>query len=226
MRSFKIKADERELKGTAACSRLRRQGMLPGVVYGANGDSVLLSLSAHELTLSLEHEAFYSHILTLDIGGKEEKVVLKDIQRHPSNSSLEHIDFLRISEDKPIVIKIPLHFVNEDKCVGIKTQGGISSHIMTEIEVECLPKDLPEYMEIDMQDMNVGETIHIGDIKPPAGVEITSLKHGGDAAQPVVSVYVPKVAQEPEEEAAAEAAEEGEAAATEESKAAEDGAEK
>ena len=224
MRPFKIKADERELKGTAACARLRRQGMLPGVVYGAGRDSVPLALSAHELTLSLEQEAFYSHILTLDVGGKEEKVVLKDIQRHPSNSSLEHIDFMRIREDKPIAMKMPLHFINEDKCVGIKVQGGISSHIMTEIEVECLPKDLPEYMEIDMQNMNVGDTIHIGDIKPPAGVEITSLKHGGDAAQPIVSVYVPKVAQEPEEEVTEEATEEGEAA-TEEKKA-EDGAEK
>ena len=208
MKQYKISAQRRELRGSASCGRMRQQGLLPGVLYGSDKDNVPLSLPDNEISLLLKQEAFYSNILTLEVDGVEEKVVLKALQRHPSRPRLIHIDFMRVDESKPITMNIPLHFINEDKCVGVKSQGGISSHIMNEIEVECLPKDLPEYIEIDMGEMNVGDTIHVGDIKLPQGVEITSLKHGGDAAQPVVSVYVPKVVQETEETPAAE---EGEA---------------
>lgn len=198
MKQFKISAQTRDLKGSASCNRLRKQGLLPGVLYGANGGSVPLSFSDNEITHCLEQEAFYSNILTLAVNGKEEKVVIKALQRHPSKPTLVHIDFLRINKDKAITMRVPLHFLNEDKCIGIRVGGGISSHIMNEVEILCLPKDLPEYIEIDMKDMNVGDTVHMGDLQLPPNTELNSLRHGGDATQPVVSVYVPKVVQETE----------------------------
>ncbi|MGV0005940.1 MAG: 50S ribosomal protein L25/general stress protein Ctc [Candidatus Porifericomitaceae bacterium WSBS_2022_MAG_OTU9] len=216
MKQFKISAQLRDFKGSASCNRKRKQGVLPGVLYGANGDNMALSFSDNELSKLLEQEAFYSNILSLEVNGTEEKVVLKALQRHPSKPTLVHIDFLRIDENKAITMHVPLHFLHEDKCIGIRMQGGISSHIMNEVEVLCLPKDLPEYIEIDMQDMNVGDTVHMEDLKLPQNVELNSLRHGGDATQPVVSVYVPKVAQETE---AIEAVTEEEAAGEEEKKA-------
>ena len=164
----------------------------------------------------LEHEAFFSHILTIKVNGSSERVVLKDLQRHPYKASLLHIDFQRVSESEELTMRIPLHFVNEDKCPGVKTGGGVISHIMTEVEINCLPKDLPEYIEVDLISLEVGDSIHLGDLKMPAGVVITALQHGGDPSLPVLSVHVPRVVEEPEEAAAVEEGAEAaaEAAAT------------
>ena len=162
----------------------------------------------------LEQEAFFSHILKLNVGKKSEKVVLKDLQRHPYKASVLHIDFQRIDEKKKLSMRVPLHFINENECVGVRQDGGVIGHIMTEIEITCLPKDLPEYIEVDVADLKLGETIHLGGLKLSAGVEIYALLHGGDPARPVVSVHIPRVSEDDLAEEAAEllAAEEAMAA--------------
>ena len=158
----------------------------------------------------LEDEAFYSHILTLQVGKAKEKVVLKDLQRHPYRPVVLHLDLLRVDENETLTMRVPLHFLNEDICIGVKEGGGVVSHVMTDLEIICLPKDLPEYIEVDMAEINLGEGIHLTDLKLPEGSEIAALLHGGDAAQIVATVHIPKVVIEVEDELVDEAGEEGE----------------
>jgi len=203
MQQFELKAEPHEDAGKGASRRLRKSGRLPGIVYGATKKAKMVSLVHDDVLHQLEHEAFYSHILSLSVGGKTEKVVLKDLQRHPYKPGLMHIDFQRIKEDEKLTMRVPLHFTNESKSVGVKA-GGVVSHIMTELEVSCLPKDLPEFIELDLLAVNVGETVHLGDLKLPDGVAIHALQHGGDPTRPVASIHIPRVA-EAEPEAAADA---------------------
>jgi large subunit ribosomal protein L25 len=214
MNKFEINAEPRADKGKGASRRLRRTGKVPGILYGGAMDATPITLDHDDLAHHLEHEAFYSHILTLNIGGEKQKVVLKDLQRHPFKPRIQHMDLQRVSETEKLTMRIPIHFTNEDKCIGIKQGGGVASHIMTEIEVRCLPADLPEYIEVDMAGINLGDTIHLGDLKLPDRVESYSLAHGGDPFSPVVSVHIPKLVVEEEEVVAeAAAAVEGEAEA-------------
>ena len=192
METFELIAEKREDVGKGASRRLRRDGKLPGIVYGTDKDATMITMDHNEVMHHLEHEAFYSHILTLQIGKDKEKVVLKDLQRHPYKRSLLHIDLQRVSENEALTMRVPLHFVNEEKCVGVKTGGGVISHNMTEVEIVCLPKDLPEYVEVDMLEVNIGDTIHLNNLKLPEGVQLYALLHGGDEAQPVASVHLPK----------------------------------
>ena len=208
MKPFEISAELREVKGKGASRRLRRAGMVPGVLYGAGKDPVNLQLKHNDLFLHTEHEAFYSHILKLNVGGSAEQVVLKDMQRHPYKPAIVHIDFQRIDENQELTMRVPLHFMNEEKCKGVKDEGGIISHLMTELEITCLPKNLPEYIEIDVLELAVGDSIHLSDITVPEGVEITALAHGGDPAQSVVSVQMPRVEVIPDEAPDAEAVDE------------------
>ena len=222
MEVFDINAEPREVQGKGASRRLRRDGIVPAVVYGAGKDPQNIQLNHNEVFLHTEHEAFYSHILNLNISGNSERVILRDMQRHPYKPVINHIDFQRIDESKKLTMRVPLHFTNEEQCVGVKQGGGIVSHLMTEIEIACLPKDLPEYIEIDIVDLDVGSSLHLSDIQAPAGVEIAALMHGGDPNQSVVSVQMPKVEVEvaPEEEVEAVESEEspaGEAPAAEDS---------
>ena len=215
MEVFEINADLREVQGKGASRRLRRAGMVPAVLYGGSGEPVNLQLGHNDLFHHAQHEAFYSHILKLIIDGKDQRVILRDMQRHPFKPTIMHVDFQRVDENKALTMRVPLHFVNEEQCVGVKTGGGIISHLMTELEISCLPKDLPEYIEVDVVELNVGDALHLSDLKVPEGVEIAALMHGGDPAQSVVSVQAPRIEVEPTEEAEAEAAEgadEGEAA--------------
>ena len=193
MESFHLAASVRHALGKGASRRLRRLGSVPGIVYGAGKAPLPITLGHDDVLHHLEREAFFSHILTLDIDGAKEKVVLKDLHRHPWRPVILHMDLLRIDEEEKIVMNVPVHFLNEDSCVGVKASGGVISHILTDIEISCLPKDLPEYIEVDMQDVDVGQTIHLGDIELPERVDSTSLLHGGDPAQPVVSVHMPRV---------------------------------
>lgn len=202
MNQFELNAELREDKGKGASRRLRRTGKLPGVVYGANKDATSITLDHNEVIHKLEHEAFYSSILTLKVGKDKDKVVLKDLQRHPYKPFIMHIDLQRVSETEKLTMRVPLHFINEDKCVGVKLSGGVISHITTELEISCLPKDLPEYIEIDMAEVKLNETIHLGDIKFPEGVESYTLSHAGDASAPIVSVHIPKAVEEETEEGA------------------------
>ncbi len=208
---FEIEAELRHDRGKGASRRLRRAGKFPGVVYGAHQDAVAIQLPHNEMLLHTQHEAFYSHILTLKIDGKSERVVVKDIQRHPYKPFLQHMDFLRVSETETLTVRVPLHFINEERCAGVKQEGGVIAHLMADLEVTCLPKNLPEYIEVDVAALNVGDTIHLGELKMPAGVEIAALLHGGDAEQAVVQVNAPRVASAEDEEA--EGGESGEGAA-------------
>ncbi len=198
MNQFEINAEPRVESGRGASRRLRRTGKIPGIIYGAGKEPASILVDHDDLMHQLEHEAFYSHILTLNLGSEKQRVVLKDLQRHPFKPRLLHIDLLRVSETEKLTMRIPLHFINEAKCVGVKTGGAVISHIMTEVEVSCLPKDLPEFIEVDLENVNVGETIHLGDLKMPAGVESYAMAHGGDASAPVVSVHIPKIVVEEE----------------------------
>lgn len=215
MNQFELVAEKRENVGKGASRRLRRDGKLPGIVYGTDKEATMITLGHSEVMHHLEHEAFYSHILTLKLGKDSEKVVLKDLQRHPFKRSLLHIDLQRINEKEALTMRIPLHYVNEEKCVGVKQGGGVVSHLLTEIDIVCLPKDLPEYLEVDMLEVNLNETVHLSDLKLPKGVQFYSLLHGGDETQPVASVHLPKgsAADEAEDAAAEAAAEESIAAA-------------
>ena len=199
MDQFELTAEPREDVGRGASRRLRRTGKLPGIVYGADQVTTAITLDHDDVVHHIEHEAFYSHILTLKIGKEKQKVVLKDMQRHPFKPRILHIDLQRVSETEELTMRVPLHFLNEEKCIGVKQGGGVISHLMTELEITCLPKNLPEYIEVDMLDVNVGDTIHLGDLKLPEGVEAYNLAHGGDATAPVVSVHIPKIITEEEE---------------------------
>jgi large subunit ribosomal protein L25 len=214
MNQFELVAEKREDVGKGASRRLRHAGKLPGIVYGTDKEPTMITLDHNVVMHSLENEAFYSHILTLNIGKDSEKVVLKDLQRHPYKNRLQHIDLLRINENEALTMRVPIHFINEEKAVGVKQGGGVVSHVMTEIDVVCLPKDLPEYIQVDMLEVELDQTVHISDLALPDGVQVYSLLHGGDDSQPVAAIHAPKAsaADDAEDAAAAEAAE-GEAAA-------------
>jgi large subunit ribosomal protein L25 len=207
MMQFELNAELRQCLGKGASRRLRHAGQLPVVLYGAGKEPVALTLNHNEMLQHLAHESFYSHVLTLRYAGNKERVVLKDLQRHPYKPQLLHIDLLRIDEKETLSMRVPLHFINEDKCIGVKQQGGIISHLMTEVEITCLPKDLPEYIEVDVAEVRVGTSLHLSDLKVPEGVEIAALAHGAEADQAVFSVHLPRGAVEAEEGTAEAAAE-------------------
>jgi large subunit ribosomal protein L25 len=210
MNQFEISADARELKGKGASRRLRRTGFIPGILYGAGKDPVNIQLEHNSVVKHTEVEAFYSHILTLQLPSGDERVVLKDMQRHPYRELILHMDFLRVDESEKLAMRVPLHFVNEEACAGVKA-GGVVSHVLTELDILCLPRDLPEYIEIDVGGLDLGDSIHLSDVSVPSGVEIAVLVHGGDDAQSVVSVQMPRVVVEPEPgESEAAAVSEGE----------------
>lgn len=210
---IEILAAKREGKGTGASRRLRRAGKVPGVVYGASKDAVNVELDHKSLFLQFRHEAFHASILVLDLEGKKEQVLLRDYQMHPVRNTIQHIDFQRVSATEKIHVKVPFHFINADIAPGVKTGGGIVAHILTEADVSCLPKDLPEFLEVDLANLEVGDSVHLSEVKLPDGVEFLQLAHGTDSA--IVSIAKPRGAIIEEEAAATEAAAAAEAAATE-----------
>jgi len=208
--TFELKAEPRSDVGKGASRRLRRAGKVPAIVYGAHRDPEPIVVDEHELARQLEHEAFYSHILVLRFAdGREERVVLKDIQRHPWKPRVLHLDFQRVSETEAIRMHVPLHFVGEDVAPGVK-QGGLLTHELIEVEVECLPKDLPEYIEVDVSGLGLGEALHLSDLKLPEGVRLVELMRGPEHDVAVVSIHTRRGAAEEGEEEGGEAAEGGE----------------
>jgi large subunit ribosomal protein L25 len=204
MSNFEIVAETRDAKGKGASRRLRRDGKVPAILYGARSEPVAIQLAHNDMLLKSENEAFYSTVLTLKLDGSAEKVVIKDMQRHAYKPTIVHLDFQRVDESEELTMRVPIHFTNEDRCVGVKTGGGLLSHMLTELEITCLPKDLPEYIEVDVGSLELGDAVHLGDVTMPEGVAITALSHGGDASRPVVSVQIPKlVVEDLEEEAEA-----------------------
>ena len=193
MNQFELVAEPRSGTGKGYSRRLRREGKLPAVVYGGHKAVSLIEIDHNKIIHQLENEAFYSHILTLKVGNDQEKVVLKDMQRSPYGHKILHVDLQRIDESEKLVMHVPLHFLHEDSCVGVKQGGGIVSHVMNELEVTCLPKDLPEYIEVDLQGLDVGDSIHLGDLQLGEGVELRALLQGADSSQPIVTIHIPKI---------------------------------
>jgi len=203
---FVLNAEARDDQGKGASRRLRRAGKFPAIVYGAGKEPTPITLDHNEMLKNLENEAFYSHILNLNLGGESERVVLRDVQRHPAKPFILHIDLLRVKKGEALRMHVPLHFINEDTSPGIKA-GGTAMHNLVEVEIECLPRNLPEYIEVDAGQLDVGESIHLSQIQPPEGVTLVAMMGTEDMSeeefhamdQSVVSIQHKVVAVEPEE---------------------------
>lgn len=191
---FEIEATERSQIGKGASRRLRREKKVPGIIYGGGKPAVSLTFEHNKMAKALDQEAFYSHILTLKIDSESERVVLKAVQRHPYKPRIVHVDFQRVRADEKLHMNVPLHFIGGEKCPGVK-EGGLISHIETDAEVSCLPDNLPEYLEVDMSEMQLNDILHLSNIKLPKGVELVALSHEDD--KPIVSIHLPRVEEEP-----------------------------
>ena len=193
--NFVINARSREDTGKGASRRLRRQsGEVPAIIYGGKKNAEKISILHKDITKALENEAVYSSIISLAIDGKAEDTIIKDIQRHPAKQVVLHLDFLRVSKTTKLQTRVPLNFLNEDICIGVKMGGGLIAHTMTDIEVSCLPKDLPESIDVDMEQIDVGQIVHLSDIKMPSGVESVSLSQGAEYDLTVATVNKQKAA--------------------------------
>ena len=207
---YTLKAITRTDLGKGASRRLRRlENRVLGIVYGGENKPAPITVAMNEIVKLTESEAFFTSIVDLSIDGNAEQVVVKDMQRHPATETIMHIDFLRVDAKTKIIMHVPLHFINEESCSGVKVEGGTISHALNDIEVSCLPKDLPEYIEVDMKDMAVGDNIHLSDLTLPEGVESVALSHGEDHDLLVSAVNAPRGGGDEDdiEEAAAAAAE-------------------
>lgn len=200
METFVLQAEQRNAVGRAENKRLRRQGYLPAVVYGGHGEAVNIQIEHNAMLRNLEKSGFYSNILDLSLGGKTQKVYLKDLNRHPSKKIILHADFQRVEETVELNIRVPLLLINEDLCEGVKQDGGTVSRLMTEVEVTCLPRDLPQAIEVDIESLKLGEAIHFSDLSLPDGVKLTALLRGGDESTSVVQVLSPKGLEADEED--------------------------
>lgn len=194
---IKINAELRLDVGKGASRRLRRSGAsVPGIIYGGGKGAVAITLNANQLGKALQNDAFYSQVLDVVIGTDIEQAVVRDLQRHPANERVQHIDFLRVQADQILEVHVPLHFTNEDRCIGVRQGGGSIEHNIIEVEVACLPANLPEFIEVDLAELNVGETIHLSDLVLPEGVSVVALAHGADRDQSVVTVRAPRASAE------------------------------
>lgn len=201
---FELNAELRssEAVGKGASRRLRREKKVPAIIYGGKDNPVNITLPANVVFKALEHEAFYSHILTLTVDGKKQKTILRDIQRHPSKQQILHMDFQRVSASDVITMKVPLHFINEDACPGVKA-GGVINHNIVDLHIKCKANQIPEFIEVDLGSLELDKTIHLSQLTLPSGVEIPELALGEEHDITVVSVHTPRVAEEEETEAEA-----------------------
>ncbi len=217
---FEISAQKRETQGTGGSRRLRRMGKVPGIVYGGNDGPVNIELDHKALFQHLRDEKFHASILTLDLAGAKLPVLLRAVNMHPFKLQVQHVDFQRVSKDRKIHMKVPLHFVNAEKSPGVKEQGGIASHVLNEVDIVCFPDDLPEYIEVDLGNLSVGHSIHARDLALPKGVELTLHK---DENPVVATVVIPALITEEEEAVAAEAVAPSEVPTTEQAAPAKEG---
>ncbi len=199
-----IKAETRKVQGTGASRRLRRAEKVPAIVYGGGKDATVVELDHNEIYHKLKLEAFHASILDMELDGKNEQVLLRDVQMHAWKQNVLHVDFQRVAADKKIHMKVPLHFINADIAPGVKLSGGIVSHIINELNITCLPKDLPEFIEVDLRDLAAGHSLHLSNLKMPAGVESVALIRGDDRS--VATIIIPRAAAVEEEAAPAVAA--------------------
>lgn len=189
-------AELRDDQGKGASRRLRRQGKVPAILYGGGREPRALTLDQNKLLRQMEEESFYSSILTIQAGERTQPAIIKDVQRHPAKFQIMHVDLQRVLADERIRMSVPVHLVNEDSAIGVKN-GGVVSRLINEVEISCLPADLPEYFELDIEDLDIDAILHLSDIKTSGSVEIAQLAHDQD--QPVVSIHVPKKIEEPED---------------------------
>ncbi len=197
---YVLNAEARSDMGKGASRRLRREGKVPGIIYGSDKEPQAISLTHHELANQAKNETFYSHILTIKLNGKDESAIIKDMQRHPAKPMITHVDFQRVNANEKIRVHVPLHFINEAKAPGVKA-GGLATHSLIEVEVSCLPKHLPEFIEVDLGDLELNGIIHLSNLKLAEGVELVELLHGAAHDQAVVSIHLPRAAKEAEETA-------------------------
>ena len=202
---FEVTANARQLQGTGASRRLRNAGKVPAVVYGADKPAASIELDHNALVQQLRKEAFHASILTLNLDGSKEQVLLRDVQSHPWKKLIVHVDFLRVDPKKSVHMKVPVHFKNGELAPGVKLTGGNITHILNEVEVVCLPKDLPEFVEVDLSMLEAGQTLHLSEVTTlPAGVEFLSLSRGADQA--IAACVVPRGMAEEETAVPAEGA--------------------
>ena len=213
--TYKLDAEMREDLGKGASRRLRREHKIPAVLYGAGRPAWSLTLKENQLMRNLQEEAFYAAIIDLSLEGKTQKVFLRDLQRHPAKPFVLHVDLQRVRDDVEMTVVLPLHYINEDVAKGVKMGGGQVIRNAVDIEVSCLPGNLPEYIEVDLADLDVGDSLHLSSIKLPEGVVSTQLSYGEDHDQPIVSIVAPKaemVEEEVDSEESPEAAADDDAA--------------
>ncbi|MER2513565.1 MAG: 50S ribosomal protein L25/general stress protein Ctc [Nitrosomonas ureae] len=187
---IEISADNRTLQGKGASRRLRGSGKVPAVIYGGEQAAQSIEMDHNDLFHKLRLEAFHASILTLSVAGKKEPVLLRDVQMHPFKRQVLHVDFQRIDKNKKIHMKVPLHFINAEISPGVKTSGGIVTHILTEVDITCLPGDLPEFISVDLAELTAGHTLHLSDLALPKDVEAVALAKGDDL--PVATIVIPR----------------------------------
>ena len=208
--NIQLNAEPREDSGKGASRRLRRSGQVPAVVYGGDGDPQSISLNHNEFSHELENEAIYTQLIDLKIGKDSEEVILRDLQRHQYKKLIMHADFFRVDKKKTLNVVVPIHALNTEDCIGVKSDGGMLTQLVTEIEVICLPRHLPEYLEIDVAELHLGDILHLSEIKMPEGVEIVALTHGEEQDTGVISVVKTREEEIIEDEAPEVPEEEGE----------------
>lgn len=184
---FEIKATKRDVQGSSASRRLRHAGRVPGILYGGKAAPQMVEFDHNELYQALRKEAFHSSVINMNVAGAKEMCLLRDVHRHAYKLQIKHVDFQRIDAEHKIHLKVPLHFINAEIAPGVKLDGGMVQHVMTELDVRCLPKDLPEFIEVDLKDMKGGQPLHVSQLTLPAGVEVV---HHGEGDPVVVSIVV------------------------------------
>ena len=187
---IELTAEPRTDLGKGASRRLRKAGLVPAIIYGGDTDPVSINLGHNDFLNQLDNESIYTQILSVKVGkSKKQDVILRDLQRHPFRQLIMHADFQRIDNKKVIHVTVPIHCINEEACHGVKMEGGLLNHLQSEIEIMCLPKNLPEYLELDVENLQLGESLHLSDIKMPEGVQIVALTHGEDHDTGVAAVH-------------------------------------
>ena len=205
-----LNAENREVEGKSSSRQLRRAGSVPAVIYGGKEEPLRISILEKDIAKASEVPGFATQILSISISGKEQNVIVKEIQRHPATQRVLHADLMRVDPDTKISISVPVRFINEDKCVGVKMHGGVVSHLINDIDITCLASNLPEYLEVDVEALDIGDSIFLSALILPEGVEIPSLALGEDRDQAVVSVAEAKILEIEPEVVEPEEGEEGE----------------
>ena len=205
-----LNAENREVEGKSSSRQLRSAGSIPAVIYGGKEEPLKITILEKDIAKASEIPGFATQILNISISGKNQNVIVKEIQRHPATQRVLHADLMRVDPDTKISISVPVRFINEDSCVGVKMHGGVVSHLINDIDITCLASNLPEYLEVDVENMDIGDSIFLSALNLPEGVEIPALALGEDRDQAVVSVSEAKVLEIEPEIVEPEEGEEGE----------------